>query len=100
MDEGPFFFEPSILKICIMYDIKTEQLQLLFNYGMRNPESVDDGQDDNNGSYARFEDCNCSISGSIVQVGATTIESMSNHNYSIHILIIIVACSIRFPANI
>ena len=43
MDEGPFFFEPSILKICIMYDIKTEQLQLLFNYGMRNPESVDDG---------------------------------------------------------
>ena len=36
----------------------------------------------------------------MVHVGATTVESITNDNYSIHIIIMIVACCIWFPANI
>ena len=48
LHEDPFFFEQSILNICTMYDRKVEQRQLAFNYGMRNPESGDDGKEENN----------------------------------------------------
>ena len=49
LHEDPFFFKQSILNICTMYDIKVEQRQLEFNYGMRNPESGDDGKEENDG---------------------------------------------------
>ena len=49
MHEDPFFFEPSILNIRTKYDITVEQLQLAFNYGMCNPESGDDGKEENDG---------------------------------------------------
>ena len=49
MHEDPFFFEPSILNIRTKYDITVEQRQLAFNYGMCNPESGDDGKEENDG---------------------------------------------------
>ena len=36
----------------------------------------------------------------MVHIGATTVESIPNDNYSIHAIINIVACFIWFPANI
>ena len=47
MHEDPFFFEPSILNIRTKFDITVEQRQLAFNYGMHNPESGDDGKEEN-----------------------------------------------------
>ena len=47
--EDPFFFEPSSLNIRTKYDITVEQLQLAFNHGMCNPESGDDGKEENDG---------------------------------------------------
>ena len=52
MHEDPFFFEPSILNIRTKHDMKVEQRQLIllaFNYGMRNPESCNDGKEENVG---------------------------------------------------
>lgn len=49
MHEDPFFFEPSILNIRTKYDITVERLQLAFNYGMCNPESGNDGKEENDG---------------------------------------------------
>ena len=48
MHEDPFFFKPSILSICTKDDITVEQQQLAFNYVIRNPESGDDGKEENN----------------------------------------------------
>ena len=45
----PFFFEPSTLNIHTKYDITVEPRQLAFNYGMCNPESGDDGKEENDG---------------------------------------------------
>ena len=47
--EDPFFFHASILSIRTKYNIKVEQRQLAFNYGMRNPKSGNDGKEENNG---------------------------------------------------
>ena len=49
MHEDPFFLEPYILNIRKKYDITVEQLQIAFNYGMCNPESGDDGKEENDG---------------------------------------------------
>ena len=49
LHEDPFFFKPSILNIRTKYDIAVEQRQLTFNHGMRNPESGDDGKEENDG---------------------------------------------------
>ena len=35
----------------------------------------------------------------MVHVSATAVESIPNDTYSIHVIIMIVACCIRFPAN-
>ena len=56
MHEDPFFFKPSILNIRTNYGMTVEQWQIAFNYGMRNPESGDDGKEESQ-RYARFEDC-------------------------------------------
>ena len=49
MHEDPFFLEPYILNIRKKYDITVEQLQLAFNYVMCNPESGDDGKEEDDG---------------------------------------------------
>jgi hypothetical protein len=49
MHEDPFFFEPSILNIRTKHDMKVEQRQLAFNFGMRNPKSCNDGKEENVG---------------------------------------------------
>ena len=53
-----FFFGPSILDMCTKCGIIVEYWQLAFNYGMRIPESGDDGKEENNSVLACFEDCN------------------------------------------
>ena len=43
------------------------------------------------------------MSSSLVDVGATTVESIPNDNYSIHVIIMIVACFLQifgWPANV
>ncbi len=50
--------------------------------------------------YARFEDCNRQTSAGMVHVGATTVESIPKDNYSIDVIIMIMACCIWFPTNI
>ena len=49
MHEDPLFSEPFILKIHTNYDIKVEERQLAFNYGMRNLEHRNDGKEENDG---------------------------------------------------
>ena len=43
MLEDIFLFQQSILYINTKFDITVEQRQLVFNYGMRNCDSGDDG---------------------------------------------------------
>ena len=44
-----FSSKVSFLNIRTKHDMKVEQRQLAFNYGMRNPESCNDGKEENVG---------------------------------------------------
>jgi hypothetical protein len=99
MHEVPYFFEPFILNIHTKYDITVlEQRQLVFNYyGMRDPESGNDGKKENDGMLAlRKSLLNIRR---LVHVSATTVECIPNDSYSIQFMIMIVACCIRIASH-